>query len=233
VFERFSENARRAIVIAQEEARLFGHNWIGCDHLVIALAREREALAAEVLEACGVTVDRLREIVLERHGDGGMSPTGHIPFEHQAKSAIEGSFRQAQRLGDPHVGTAHLLLSLVRQTESAAADLLTKAGCNVEELEPRVRALVGHRERLRKGRPLMRPIATSAAIAVPRRARALAGHEATSSSHFLLALFDDPSSVASKVLASFGLERDAVADRIREIDIAGTTDELRPPPLDE
>ncbi|EPI48216.1 Clp amino terminal domain protein, partial [Gardnerella vaginalis JCP8151A] len=112
MFERFTDRARRVIVLAQEEARALQHNYIGTEHILLGLIREGEGIAAKALSAKGVDLDGTRKQVKEMIGTGTVSPNGHIPFTPHAKQVLELSLREALQLGHSYIGTEHILLGL-------------------------------------------------------------------------------------------------------------------------
>jgi tRNA(Arg) A34 adenosine deaminase TadA len=141
MFERFTDDGRRAIVDAQEESRRFQHNYIGTEHVLIGLLLGRTTLAARAAEAVGLDVGRARRRLGEMVGQGNTQPSGHIPFTPRAKKALEMSLREALTLGDNHIGTEHLLLGLVREGDGIAADLLIEAAGSLERVREAVLAL--------------------------------------------------------------------------------------------
>ena len=128
MFERFTDRARRVVVLAQEEARLLNHNYIGTEHLLLGLLREQQGMAAHALESLGMSLDVVRAEVLEVIGVGEHAPSGHIPFTPRAKKVLELSLREALQLGTDYIGTEHLLLGLIREGEGVAAQILVKLG---------------------------------------------------------------------------------------------------------
>jgi ATP-dependent Clp protease ATP-binding subunit ClpC len=138
VFERFTERARRVIVLAQEEARLLNHDYVGTEHLLLGLAHEGQGVAAKALEVLGIRLETLRSQVEEIIGRGQRAPSGHIPFTPRAKKVLELSLRQALELGHDYIGTEHLLLGLIREGEGVAAQVLVKLGADL----PRARGQV-------------------------------------------------------------------------------------------
>ena len=117
MFERFTDRARRVVVLAQEEARKLNHNYIGTEHLLLGLIRESEGVAAKALESLGISLDAVRQQVREIIGQGQQAPSGHIPFAKRAKKALELSTRESMQLGHNYIGTEHILLGLsVRAT---------------------------------------------------------------------------------------------------------------------
>lgn len=124
MFERFTDRARRAVVLAQEEARLLQHDYIGTEHLLLGLIHEEESMAARALGALGLTLEGAQAEVERRIGKGSEAPTGHIPFTPRAKKVLELSLRQALQLGHNYIGTEHILLGLLREGEGVAAQIL-------------------------------------------------------------------------------------------------------------
>ena len=115
MFERFTDESRRAVVLAQEEARRLNHNYIGTEHLLAGLRREERGAAARALESAGITLDAVRAEIEALVGRGQQAPSGHIPFTPRAKKCLELSLREALKLGHHHIGTGHLLLALISQ----------------------------------------------------------------------------------------------------------------------
>jgi ATP-dependent Clp protease ATP-binding subunit ClpC len=141
MFERFTDRARRTVVLAQEEARMQRHSYIGTEHILLGLIHEHEGVAGQALAASGVTLDAVRTWVREVIGEGGAAPgAGHIPFSPRCKKAIEYSLREALQLGHNYVGTEHLILGLIRDPACVAAQILVASG--VTGLRERVIATV-------------------------------------------------------------------------------------------
>ena len=123
MFERFTDRARRVVVLAQEEARMLNHNYIGTEHILLGLIHEGEGVAAKALESLGISLEAVREQVEEIIGQGQQAPSGHIPFTPRAKKVLELSLREALQLGHNYIGTEHILLGLIREGEEAYAVL--------------------------------------------------------------------------------------------------------------
>jgi DNA-binding CsgD family transcriptional regulator len=138
MFERFTDRARRVVVLAQEEARMLNHNYIGTEHILLGLIHEGEGVAAQALEGLGIDLGAVRRQVEEIIGQGQSVPTGHIPFTPRAKKVLELSLREALQLGDDYIGTEHILLGLVREGEGVAAQVLEKLGANLVHLRQQV-----------------------------------------------------------------------------------------------
>ena len=132
MFERFTERARQVVVLAQEEARGLKHNYIGTEHLLLGLLREQQGIPAHVLEALGVTVERVRRQLLQIVGAGEEITTGQIPFTSRAKKVLELALREALGLGHDYIGTEHLLLGLVRENEGVGARILLDCNASAE-----------------------------------------------------------------------------------------------------
>jgi ATP-dependent Clp protease ATP-binding subunit ClpC len=138
MFERFTDRGRRVVVLAQEESRLLDHDYIGTEHLLLALSHEGEGVAARVLKDSGVELTALRAEVERRVPRGDGQPAGHIPFTPRAKKVLELSLREALSLGHNYIGTEHLLLGLLREEEGVAAQVLTGMGLELEAVRRRV-----------------------------------------------------------------------------------------------
>ena len=138
MFERFTDRARRVVVLAQEEARMLDHNYIGTEHLLLGLIHEGEGVAAKALEAMGISLDAVRQQVEAIIGRGQQAPSGHIPFTPRAKRVLELSLRESGQLGHNYIGTEHILLGLVREGEGVAAQVLMTLGGDLN----RVRQMV-------------------------------------------------------------------------------------------
>ncbi len=138
MFERFTDRARRVVVLAQEEARMLNHNYIGTEHILLGLIHEGEGLAAKALENLGISLAAVREQVQEIIGQGQQAPTGHIPFTPRAKKVLEYSLREGLQLGHTYIGTEHILLGLIREGEGVAAQVLVKLGADLNKVRQQV-----------------------------------------------------------------------------------------------
>jgi ATP-dependent Clp protease ATP-binding subunit ClpC len=132
MFERFTDRARRVVVLAQEEARGLGHAYIGTEHLLLGLIREGEGVAARALTSLGVSFDAIQAQIVEVIGAGGGQPPGHIPFTPRAKKILELALRESQQLGHDYIGTEHILLGIVREREGVAAQVLQNQGLTLD-----------------------------------------------------------------------------------------------------
>lgn len=142
MFERFTDRARRVVVLAQEEARMLNHNYIGTEHILLGLIHEGEGVAAKALESLGISLDSVREQVQESIGQGPQAPSGHIPFTPRAKKVLELSLREALQLGHNYIGTEHILLGLIREGEGVAAQVLVKLGADLNKVRQQVLQLL-------------------------------------------------------------------------------------------
>ncbi|KAA0973568.1 ATP-dependent Clp protease ATP-binding subunit [Paeniglutamicibacter gangotriensis] len=138
MFERFTDRARRVVVLAQEEARMLNHNYIGTEHVLLGLIHEGEGVAAKALESLNISLGAVREQVQEIIGQGQQAPSGHIPFTPRAKKVLELSLREALQLGHNYIGTEHILLGLIREGEGVAAQVLVKLGADLSRVRQQV-----------------------------------------------------------------------------------------------
>ncbi len=145
MFERFTDRARRVVVLAQEEARMLGHDYVGTEHILLGLIHEGSGVAAHALESLGITTEAVRQQVEEIAGRGHATPTGHIPFTPQAKTALQLALREAMHLGHTYIGTEHILLGLIREGQGPAAQVLAALGADQNRVRQQVIALLhGH-----------------------------------------------------------------------------------------
>jgi hypothetical protein len=147
MFERFTDRARRVVVLAQEEARLLNHNYIGTEHLLLGIIRDGEdmgpGVGALALQALDVSLEGVRTDVVEIVGRGnGLPPSGHVPFTPRGKKVLELSLREALQMGHDYIGTEHLLLGMVREGEGVAAQVLAKQGLTLEAIREQVQRLL-------------------------------------------------------------------------------------------
>ena len=221
MFERFTDRARRVVVLAQEEARLLDHDYIGTEHLLLGLIQEREGLAAKALEELGISLDAVRAQVVATIGRGKRAPKGHIPFTARAKKALEMSLRAALDLGHNYIGTEHILLGLIREGTGVAAQVLAELGADADRVRAQVTQLLsGYPEGVQP-----EPITS-----VPYEAANLAGGKPLEPEHYLLAIFALPDSRAAHALAAMGVTREAVEAALAGLDPPPTPDEVEVPP---
>jgi ATP-dependent Clp protease ATP-binding subunit ClpA len=153
MFERFTDRARRVVVLAQEEARMLYHGYIGTEHILLGLIHEGEGVAAKALESLGISLDAVRQQVEEIIGQGQQAPSGHIPFTPRAKKVLELTRREAEQLGHNYIGTEHILLGLIREGDGVAAQVLVRLGADLNRVRQTVIQLL-------HGHPAKEPVST-------------------------------------------------------------------------
>ena len=146
MFEKFTDRARRVVVLAQEEARMLNHNYIGTEHILLGLIHEGEGVAAKALESLGISLEAVRQQVEEIIGQGQQALPGHIPFTPRAKKVLELSLREARQLGHNYIGTEHILLGLIREGDGVAAQVLVKLGADLNRVRQQVIVLLHGRQ---------------------------------------------------------------------------------------
>jgi hypothetical protein len=145
MFERFTDRARRVVVLAQEEARMLDHNFIGTEHILLGLIHEGHGVAASALQSLGISLEAVRQQVEQIVGRGEHAPSGHIPFTPRAKKVLELSLRESHLLGHDYIGTEHILLGLIREGEGVAAQVLVRLGADLNRVRQQViKLLRGH-----------------------------------------------------------------------------------------
>ena len=142
MLERFTDQARRVVVLAEEEARMLDHNWIGTEHLLLGVLREGDGVAARTLASLGISLQPVRQQVEEIIGPVQQVPAEHIPFTPRSKKVLELSLRESLQLGHDRVGTGHLLLGLIREGDGVAAQVLVRLGADLNQLRQQVIELV-------------------------------------------------------------------------------------------
>ena len=242
MFERFTDRARRVVVLSQEEARRLHHNYIGTEHILLALLREQDGIAARVLTGFGMSLDGVRLEVAGIVGEGQHDGPQRIPFTPRAKKVLELALREALQLKHNYIGTEHILLGLIREGDGVAARILREHGdpsamrAAATQLAPAwtaPSALARVQFRRRAGQPAgpgefaveFEPTATPATDTTLAEAARLAGAQPVGSHHLLLAALADPASAAAKALISLGVDLDQAKDALRGVDITGTSDE--------
>jgi ATP-dependent Clp protease ATP-binding subunit ClpC len=138
MFERFTDRARRVVVLAQEEARTLNHSYIGTEHILLGLTREGEGVAVKALAPLGISLEAVRQQVEEIIGQGQQAPSGHIPFTPRAKKVLGLSLRESVQLDHNYIGTEHILLGLIREGEGVAAQVLVKLGADLSRVRQHV-----------------------------------------------------------------------------------------------
>jgi ATP-dependent Clp protease ATP-binding subunit ClpC len=138
MFERFTDRARRVVVMAQEEAGTLDHSYVGTEHILLGLIREGAGVAAKALESMGIGPDTVRQQVEESIGRGHQAPSGHIPFTPQAKKVLELALSESQALGHQYIGTEHILLGVIRQADGVAGQVLVNLGADLTRARQQV-----------------------------------------------------------------------------------------------
>ncbi|MGI8984203.1 MAG: Clp protease N-terminal domain-containing protein [Acidimicrobiales bacterium] len=229
MFERFTDRARRVVVLAQEEARALHHDYIGTEHLLLGLMHEGEGVAARALDQIGVSLDVARAKVLAITGEAAGVPDGHIPFTPRAKKVLELSLREALQLGHNYIGTEHILLGLIREGEGVGAQVLMTLGADLAAVRQAVIQRMSAAEAGRPGATFVPPgrlsRVTPAAAKAEVEARRMAAGSPVGSHHLLLAMVQQQDSMAAKVLEDLGVTAEALQERLAQIEPAGTSDE--------
>ena len=219
MFERFTEYARRVVVLAQEEAGVLEHGWIGTEHLLLGLLREEAGLAARVLGSLDITVERVRAQVVQAVGAGEQAGSGQIPFTPPAKKVLELALREALTLGHNYIGTEHILLGLVREDEGMAARILRDFGASPEKIRTEVvrlmtgegqpaAALPGH-VRVELAATVRRALDLAAAEALRRQ-------EPVDLGDVLVGLSETGDELAARALAAAGADPGAVRPAVEK-----------------
>jgi ATP-dependent Clp protease ATP-binding subunit ClpC len=147
MFQRFTDRARRVVVLAQEEARLLDHNYIGTEHVLLGLIREGDGVAARALDSLGISLHAVRLGTEEIIGRGQHAQEGHIPFTPRAKRVLELALLESRQLGHRYIGTEHILLGLIREGEGVAAQVLTRLGADLHLVREQVIQLLADHAR--------------------------------------------------------------------------------------
>jgi ATP-dependent Clp protease ATP-binding subunit ClpA len=236
MFERFTDRARRVVVLAQDEARELQHNYIGTEHLLLGLLGEPESLAGRALDRFGMSPASVREEITAIVGRGNEPPSGRIPFTPRAKKVLELGLREALSLHHNYIGTEHILLGLIREGNGVGAQILVAATGDlarvrtaVLDLLPPGQAKAGRRWLHRNppppgDEPEELPTTPAARTSLDEAAR-LAGPGPIGSHHLLLAALADPETAAAKALVSLGLDLNQAVAALRNADVTGTSDE--------
>jgi ATP-dependent Clp protease ATP-binding subunit ClpA len=233
MFERFTNRARRVLVLAQEEAAALHHDFIGTEHILLGMVHEREGIAGQVLTEMGLTLEGLRTKIADLIGptiDG--APKKKPPFTPRAKKVLELALREALNLKHNYIGTEHLLLGLLREGEGVGAQVIVAAGGTLANVRQQVIAkLQGYNDPLLPPKPVAasRPQHTPALEAIIPKAEEVANGSPIGSHHLLLAIVDEPDSLAARVLESFGVTREALIERFTSVGTSGTTDDVPEP----
>jgi ATP-dependent Clp protease ATP-binding subunit ClpA len=249
MFERFTNRARHAVVLAQEEARRLHHNYIGTEHVLLGLLGE-EGIGSEALERFGITLEGTRDEVLAMIGPGKGAVSGHIPFTPRAKKTLELSLREALQLHHNFIGTEHILLGVISEGRGVAAQILQRHVSDLAEMRMAVLELVGTTPvQAAEGRRWLRRRSAAVMGDMPERGEAhvpaerpelnttpaadkslneaarLAASQPVGSHHLLLAVLEDPHTAAARALAAHGIELELLRAALKNADVAGTSDE--------
>jgi ATP-dependent Clp protease ATP-binding subunit ClpC len=138
MFERFTDRGRLVVILAQKEARMLNHNYIGTEHILLGLIHEGEGVAAKSLESLGISLEGARSQVEEIVDQGQQAPPDRIPFTPRTKKMLELSLREAAQLGHDYIGTEHILLGLIREGEGIAAQVLVELGAELTRVRQEV-----------------------------------------------------------------------------------------------
>ncbi|HJZ10285.1 MAG TPA: Clp protease N-terminal domain-containing protein, partial [Trebonia sp.] len=187
MFERFTDRARRVVVLAQEEARMLNHNYIGTEHILLGLIHEGEGVAAKALESLGISLEAVRQQVEEIIGQGQQAPSGHIPFTPRAKKVLELSLREALQLGHNYIGTEHILLGLIHEGDGGAARSLESLGISLDAVRQRVEEIIGRGQQAPSGHIPFTPRAKKV-LELSLRESLQLGHNYIGTGHMLLGL---------------------------------------------
>ncbi len=233
MFERFTDRARRVVVLAQEEARMLNHNYIGTEHILLGLIHEGEGVAAKALESLGISLEAVRQQVEEIIGAGQQAPSGHIPFTPRAKNVLELSLREALQLGHNYIGTEHILLGLIREGDGVAAQVLVKLGADLNRVRRQVIQLLpwpaegNRRSAVSTEVPVSAGESWSATgksgsherdrIVLAQEEARMLNHDYVGTEHLLLGLIHEGDGDAAKALESLGISLEAVRQRVLEI----------------
>ena len=221
MFERFSDNARQAVVLAQEECRKLNHRWIGTEHLLLGLLAMPQSAAGKALSRLGVDREAVRADVEQLVGRGDRPPSGHVPFTPRAKKVLELSLREALKLKHNYIGSAHILLAIVREGEGVAAQVLHKRVGDMERVREAALTELGAGQERKAAGPTGRTPATEEVL---KLAEQLAGGAPVGSHHLLEALARSHRSMAGLVLAGLGVDADKIAAKLDTIEPESTSD---------
>jgi ATP-dependent Clp protease ATP-binding subunit ClpA len=216
MFEKFSDRARRVVVLAQEEARLLDHNYIGTEHILLGLVHEGEGVAARALGSLNIRLDAVRREVEEIIGQGGSSPPpGHIPFTPRAKKVLELSLREAIQLGHNYIGTEHILLGLLREGEGVACQVLVKLGASLPKVRARVLQLAAKSTGEGTGGWVFRPSSElTAVLDEAHRVAEARGESEVMPIHLFLAAVEQPNGAAGRMLQIVGVDPEELRRQI-------------------
>jgi ATP-dependent Clp protease ATP-binding subunit ClpC len=207
MFERFTDRARRVIVLAQEEARLLDHDHIGTEHILLGLVHEGDGVAARALESLGIRLDAVRREVEAIIGQGDSPPSEHIPFTPEAKKVLELSLREAIQLGHNDIGTEHILLGLLREGEGVGCQVLVKLGATLPKVRARVLQLLPQSSGASTSGWVFRPSSElTAVLDEAHRVAEARGEAEVMPIHLFLAAVEHPDGAAGRMLETVGVD---------------------------
>jgi ATP-dependent Clp protease ATP-binding subunit ClpA len=244
MFERFTSRARHVVVLAQEEARRLQHNYIGTEHILLGLLGEPDGVAFRALEGFGMSLEGTREEIKAIVGTGNSTVSGHIPFTPRAKKVLELSLREALQLHHDYIGTEHILLGVIRESDGVGARVLKQHSADLTPIRMAVldllatmpaeatrgrrwlrrRSVAGLGEAPEQGEPAELRTTPAADTSLAEAAR-LAGSQPVGSHHLLLAALGDPDTAAARALAALGVDLGQAREALRTADVTGTSDE--------
>ncbi len=228
MFERFTDRARRSLVLAQSEAQNLNHHFIGTEHILLGLLAEGSGVAAVALNELGLTLERAREIVVEVIGAPASGSMDKPPFTPRAKKIMELALREALQLGHNYIGTEHLLLAIIREGSGVGAQLLVKENIPLDTAREAVMVRLPPRAEGISYAPKPAPWVRAAANITPTAIRLAretpGGIRLLSTHHYLLALFEDPNSMAARALARLGVTKQQANEAVSRLDINQTSD---------
>jgi ATP-dependent Clp protease ATP-binding subunit ClpA len=232
MYERFTDRARRAVVLAEQQARSLDHNYLGTEHLLLGLLAEGSGVGAQALNRLGADAETIKRLVLDRVPGGGTAPSGHIPFTPRAKRVLELSLQEALALGHNYIGTEHILLGLLREAEGIGSQVLGTLGIDLDAARSKVvELLVGVAAGTTSpAREHSTPQPTQARQSPALRtalaqATALAGNDLVGTHHMLAALATTPDAAAPQILAVGGFDSSSLPMDITAWEVRGTGDE--------
>jgi ATP-dependent Clp protease ATP-binding subunit ClpA len=227
MFERFTDRARRVVVLAQEESRLLNHNYIGTEHILLGLIHEGQGVAAKALESMEISLVEVRSQVQEIIGQGATASSRHIPFTPRAKKVLELSLREALALGHNYIGTEHILLGLIREGEGVAAQVLVRMGADLNRVRQQVIQLLQgytgkgetHPEEPPEAAGVMPGLSqeTHSVMYLARQMARSAGHDRVEPADILLGLLRSAELDVAVLLQRLGVDLTVLKQRLDEM----------------
>jgi ATP-dependent Clp protease ATP-binding subunit ClpA len=226
MFERFTDRARRAVVLAQEEARLLDHNYIGTEHLLLGLLHEGEGIGGQVLTSLGLRLDAVRHEVEEFIGETSSSPSAHMPFTPRAKRSLEYALREALDLQHSYIGTEHMLLGLLREGEGVSTQVLVALHVDPPGVRQKVLQAIAESPPDAAPYEVVSTHVVSEALHRMVNDALERGHTKLGSEHLLLWILQNSESGAVRALQAEGVDLAALQSRLEQMleEGSGTTD---------